>query len=713
MNGAQLLLLAEMSPTTSQIVWGILWGGLALITLSLLVLMQTRWGQARPVSKCVVLSVFAHLLLMTYAQVTSLFEPPIIRHTAPMNIRLSQIEFQEDPNADAQQEVKPWDQLAMSPAPVEGLMTPLERMETPDRLIPQMTRQELPTLEQPTRPWDVPQLPELPLPVAETDPSVTPTGPQPELMMPSSPVDAKTITPPAPTPSNQLVNQAPSPTMMPALDRMMRDVPQVTPPSMSTMERNDPSRDLHMLRDSLPRADQSDALAGERDQLSESTNQLEAMTRGVSAQAVSQSGVSSGGPHLALDATLASQKGNTMQELWASRMAARNLALPRATRTRMDSQPLPLIMQARVVDDSKAWVEMLGGSPEIEPAVNSALAWLAAQQEEDGRWDAVKHGAGKENMVAGHDRQGAGNNADMGITGLAVLAFLAKGHTHLDGEHRVTVQKALEYLVNHQAQDGSLSGQSGLYARMYCHAMALLAISEAYAMTKDERIRPFLDRALAYTVTAQHPRMGGWRYHPGDRGDMSQFGWQVLALHSAALSGIEIDKNTRELMTRFLNDSSAGRDKGLAAYRPGEKATPTMTAEALTCRFFLGIEDSDTQISEATDFLKLNRPSEGCVDLYYAYYGTLAMYQMQDEAWKSWADTLHPRLLAAQVKGGELDGSWDPDCHWGGYGGRVYSTAMAALSLEVYFRYLPIYRDVLPEEPHVAAKPSRSIAIPR
>ncbi|RCS44620.1 hypothetical protein DTL42_16995 [Bremerella cremea] len=713
MLGADLALIADMSQVTSKIVWGILWGGLALITLSLLILMQTRWGQARPVSKCVILSIFAHLLLMTYAQVTSLFQPPIAHNSAPVNIRLSQVEFEENNQKHAPREVKPWDQLAMSPAPVEGMMKPLDRLDMPLPMLPgsALPEPELPNPAQ--RNWDMPQLTEPPLPTLETEPSITPTGPQPELELPPTPLEAKTIAPPAPTPQRNLVNNAPTPAAMPPLERIARDMPQITPPPLATAAQNEPSRDLHMLRGSHPQAEQADLLQGERDQLTASTNQLEAMSRGSATTSPTSAGQASGGPHMALDATLASLKGNKMQELWASRMAARNLPLPRATRTRMDAQPLPLIMQARVVEDPQDWVEMLGGSPEIEPAVNSALDWLAAQQEDDGRWNATRHGAGQENMVAGHDRQGAGNNADMGITGLALLAFLAKGHTHLEGKHRVTVQKALEYLVNHQAQDGSLSGQAGLYARMYCHAMALLAISEAYAMTKDERIRPFLDRGLAYTVTAQHPRMGGWRYHPGDRGDMSQFGWQVLALHSAALSGIEIDTTTRQLMTRFLDDSSAGGSKGLAAYRPGEKATPTMTAEALTCRFFLGIEDKPEQISEATDFLLLNQPSDGCVDLYYAYYGTLSMYQMQDEAWKKWADTLHPRLLSSQIKGGELAGSWNPDCHWGGYGGRIYSTAMATLSLEVYFRYLPIYRDVLPEEPHIAEKPVPSISIPR
>lgn len=701
MPGGSLGLIAEMSQTTSQVVWGILWGGLAFITLSLLILMQTRWGQARPVSKCVVLSIFAHLLLMTYAQITDLFAPPSPGVSAPLNIRLSQIEFQPSEDFKSQKEVKPWDQLAMSPAPVEGLMTPLERVEMPalDRPAPAMP--QLPQPSESQRPWDLP-LPQLP-PQQIAESQLPATGPQLEAENNASPLEAKAIAPPAMPSATARSQSMPAPLPMPQLERIESAMPQLRSMPQPTEMATDPSNDLQMLRDPVNSTEAADALPGERDQLLASTNQLEAMARGEGARASST----------ALDATLASLKGNQMQELWASRMAARNLPLPRTTRARMDTQPLPLIMQARVVEDSSAWIEMMGGSKDIEPAVNSALEWLAANQEDDGRWDAVKHGAGQENKVAGHDRQGAGNNADMGITGLATLAFLGKGHTHLEGKHRVCVQKALEYLVNHQQHDGCLGGQAGMYAKMYCHAMALLAISEAYAMTKDERIRPFLDRGLAYTITAQHPRTGGWRYSPGDQGDMSQFGWQVLALHSAALSGIEIDKQTRELMTRFLDQASAGPSHGLAAYRPGEKANPTMTAEALTCRFFLGIENSPRQIEEATDFVMLNEPAQADIDLYYWYYGTLAMYQMQDEAWRKWADKLQPKLLDMQRKDGHLSGSWDPRCRWGGYGGRVYSTAMATLSLEVYFRYLPIYRELEAEEPRVAEKPSPSVAIPR
>jgi hypothetical protein len=44
---------------------------------------------------------------------------------------------------------------------------------------------------------------------------------------------------------------------------------------------------------------------------------------------------------------------------------------------------------------------------------------------------------------------------------------------------------------------------------------------------------------------------------------------------------------------------------------------------------------------------------------------------------------------------GSLQGSWDPDPVWGGHGGRVYATAMAALTLEVYYRYVPLHGEPL------------------
>jgi hypothetical protein len=355
-----------------------------------------------------------------------------------------------------------------------------------------------------------------------------------------------------------------------------------------------------------------------------------------------------------------------------------------------DGQDVPEALRARVLADRLKIAQQFGATPSSEAAVAAALEWLAANQSEDGRWDADLHGAGRETGTLGHDRRGAGAQADTGITGLALLALLGNGETHLDGTHRVNVQKGLEFLLASQAADGNLAGNAEFFAAMYCHGIATLALSEAYALSGDERLLPGLRRALRYTISAQHSG-GGWRYQPYDAGDISQFGWQLMALRSAEVGGVAMPEETRVRMVRFLRSASSGRAKGLASYRPGDRISRTMTAEALVCRYFLQAENSPAALAEAADFVMQEPPSAATTNYYYWYYGTLAMFQRQGEDWQTWNAALQRQLLHSQRFEGELRGSWDPDPMWGGYGGRVYSTATATLSLEVYYRYLPIY----------------------
>ena len=73
-------------------------------------------------------------------------------------------------------------------------------------------------------------------------------------------------------------------------------------------------------------------------------------------------------------------------------------------------------------------------------------------------------------------------------------------------------------------------------------------------------------------------------------------------------------------------------------------------------------------------------------------------FQMGNPFWKQWNEALKKTLLPNQCKGGPLDGSandkdgsWDLLCRADKAGGRVYTTAVGALCLEVYYRYLPMY----------------------
>jgi hypothetical protein len=354
---------------------------------------------------------------------------------------------------------------------------------------------------------------------------------------------------------------------------------------------------------------------------------------------------------------------------------------------------VPGIYRLRMAPNRAEQVQQQGGTLATEAAVNAALNWLAANQSADGRWDASRHGAGREDKVLGHDRQGAGSRADTGVTGLALLAFLGAGHTHTEGAYQEVVARGLEFLIRSQARDGNLGGDAELYAFMYCHGMAAIALSEAYALTHDEPLELPLRRAVSYTLVAQNQASGGWRYRPGDRqGDTSQLGWQLMALKSAKLGGVLIPARAEEGMIRFLRSVAAGTHGGLASYRPNERPSVTMTAEALVCRNFLGLPaDSDAALHEAGDLLLEELPGSGKPNLYLWYYATLAMHDLGGEYWRQWNSALCQELVSSQVAQGPQAGSWPLDDVWSGYGGRVYTTAMGALCLEVYYRFLPLY----------------------
>jgi hypothetical protein len=115
--------------------------------------------------------------------------------------------------------------------------------------------------------------------------------------------------------------------------------------------------------------------------------------------------------------------------------------------------------------------------------------------------------------------------------------------------------------------------------------------------------------------------------------------------------------------------------------------TAAMTAEALVCRHFLSDDIPEATAREASQFLLRELPGKGPENLYYWYYGTLAMFHTGGSAWENWNHQLTKTLLASHIQEGEFAGSWAPTGIWAGYGGRVYSTAMATLCLEVYYRY--------------------------
>jgi prenyltransferase beta subunit len=226
---------------------------------------------------------------------------------------------------------------------------------------------------------------------------------------------------------------------------------------------------------------------------------------------------------------------------------------------------------------------------------------------------------------------------------------------------------------------------------MYDHAMGAIAVSEAAYMTSDARYQAVALKAADFIVAAQREETGGWQYAPGEFGDTSVTGWCLMALHSAERVGYPIPPRTSQAAMKWLERVTAPGDSLLAGYQNRSPATPSMTAKNVFCRILLGDVLSPRAVKEASDFIASMPPGTGDADYYYWYYASLSLMQLQNDGWTRWNLRLRDYLLRSQRRDGDGAGSWDADGKWTDRGGRVYCTAMATLTLEVYYRYLPMY----------------------
>jgi len=316
-------------------------------------------------------------------------------------------------------------------------------------------------------------------------------------------------------------------------------------------------------------------------------------------------------------------------------------------------------------------IKEMGGSDGTEGAIGAAIEWLTKNQESDGRWDSRKHGAN--------------HNYDSGSTGLALLCFYGWGERHDQAcKYQENVRKALEWVLREQDKNGYLGEGPGM---MYSHAIATIALCEAYGVTKDPRLREPAERAIAFTIAAQSKTLGGWRYSPGQDSDTSVTGWQLMALHSARMAGLTVPEETFVLARGFLDKIGGGKHGGLYGYQQRGDLSRAMVATGMFCRQLDLVAPSDPMMQESARLIQQHPMKDSKPDLYYVYYATLALYQHQGPIWLEWNAQLKKILHAIQKK----DGSWDPSSSMTGDGGRVVSTTLATLSLEVYYRLLPMY----------------------
>jgi hypothetical protein len=340
----------------------------------------------------------------------------------------------------------------------------------------------------------------------------------------------------------------------------------------------------------------------------------------------------------------------------------------------LDPRALTDLVRKKRDKPSLEVIEQLGGSDATERAIGLALEWLSRHQEPDGRWDTKKHGGGEQ--------------YDTASAGLALLCYYGWGVSHQkSGKFQGTVKKALKWLISQQKENGDLRGKG----RMYCHGIAAIALCEAYGLSKDPSLREPAEKAIQLIISAQS-KNGGWRYNPkpGDS-DTSVTGWQYMALHSARMAGIEIEESVFENARLWFDKAAGGKHGGLYGYTGPQGNNQAMTATGMFCRQLDLVPPSDPRMPEGAQALKMRPMSVNNPAYYYVYYGTLALYQHQGPVWADWNDRLKETLPRLQNKNGSDAGSWDKGAGHAATGGRVISTTLATLSLEVYYRLLPMY----------------------
>ena len=334
-----------------------------------------------------------------------------------------------------------------------------------------------------------------------------------------------------------------------------------------------------------------------------------------------------------------------------------------------------------------------GGTPESEYAVRLALKWLAEHQLPDGSWS-FQH------TQCRHCLHRCGNDGSLrrhriASTAMALLPFLGAGQTHQDGEFRRNVDRGLYYLVRQMTpidDGGSLWDEEG---RMYGHGLASIALCEAYGMTRDRSLREPAQQAINFIVSAQDPTGGGWRYSPRQPGDTSVVGWQLMALRSAELAYLNVPAAAWRQADYFLDSVQAdgGSQYGYVTSGNGYATS----AIGVLGRMFIGWELDHPPLARGIERLAAVGPSTSNAPIrggmYFNYYATQVLHHVGGPLWEQWNESMRDYLVSVQATRGHERGSWFINVGDMGAasGGRLYCTAMAAMTLEVYYRYSPIY----------------------
>jgi hypothetical protein len=317
----------------------------------------------------------------------------------------------------------------------------------------------------------------------------------------------------------------------------------------------------------------------------------------------------------------------------------------------------------------------------FDESVAKGLTFLASQQNPDGSF---------------------GNAQKPAITGLALMSFLASGHTPNGGRQDANVGKfganvrqAIDYLLGQAGPDGAFGHNEKM---MYGQAIVTVALAEAYGVDDSEpqrkRIAAALTNSVKLIVTAQDVHKadayaGGWRYEVNSPdSDLSLSGWNALALRACVDVGIAVPKPAIQRAAKFVMKCYNPDAKGFA-YQPGAAVQPGMTGVGILCLNLLDGGQPADAVAAAAKTLAAKPVDESSQYPYYTlYYATQAAFQAGDPTWRDVSKIAFERLMKAQ----RPDGGWPDSGAESAGAGRSYTTSMALLTLSIPYRLLPVYQ---------------------
>lgn len=385
----------------------------------------------------------------------------------------------------------------------------------------------------------------------------------------------------------------------------------------------------------------------------------------------------------------------------------------------LEAPSRPLESTPRVVPVGTTWLETRrrlrrglareGGSVASERAVEAALDWLSRHQEEDGSWsgDDWAKACPEGDPCKGPGRGSGGGSYRVGLTALSLLAFFGRGETQDstpegDRSFRPAIERALTWLLAQQDHEtGAVGYDLNLGQSIYNHAFATQALCEAYGLTGDPRLRAPAVHALDFCLAAQNPGLG-WKYGVrSGRNDSSVTGAMLQALLAGVRAGLAVPEAALDGGENWLRKATSA--EGHVGYEtPGGGSSymvenegryallPVMNGVSLASRVELGERRSGDELRRLARVLDRAKPEWGAstrtVNFYHWHWGTLASFQNGGTRWQTWNRALQKALLPRQRTDGHAKGSWDPVGEWCTVGGRVYATAINALTLEVYYR---------------------------